>query len=314
MVLLAAASFFQNADSAGLSKILCRISLSLRIWLMFSSRSLFFFQHQLTYCRTWRQFLGSSWMRKQTCFSNARVAQSWHLCWNQIPSVLCLLQICGYCFVICLVRADLRIPKKPSLGSCPPGCRSMWCPSRYWIRSWVHNLCTEWNWPVGQTPANGDAALFLGHGDETGKEGNIAGGGEEQEDERPEWSMRRSDMTSKTKDDCFAQTSLHAASTWATRMRSYVWSVPWEKCARVVRCDIQSFRRVLGGLPSKRETVKEYQLWEKTLTRRPERSLMAPVCSTGSRSFIDAILCSRFHQSSSSQGSFCHSFDWCWSL
>ena len=63
------------------------------------------------------------------------------------------------------------------------------------------------------SPANGAAAKFIGLGDETGHEGNIVDDGEEQNDENVGGFMRKSDMTSKTEDDCFAQTRLHAAST-----------------------------------------------------------------------------------------------------
>ena len=63
------------------------------------------------------------------------------------------------------------------------------------------------------SPANGAAAEFIGLGDETGHEGNIVDDGEEQNDENVGGFMRKSDMTSKTIDDCSAQARLHAAST-----------------------------------------------------------------------------------------------------
>ena len=44
--------------------------------------------------------------------------------------------------------------------------------------------------------ANGDAAVFLGLGDETGKEGNIVDGGEEQKDEKIGGHMRSVPMFS----------------------------------------------------------------------------------------------------------------------
>ena len=69
--------------------------------------------------------------------------------------------------------------------------------------------------------ANGAAVKFIGLGDETGQEGNIVDDGEERNDENLGF-VRMSDMTSMTNDDCSAQTRLHAASTCATRMRSYV--------------------------------------------------------------------------------------------
>ena len=63
------------------------------------------------------------------------------------------------------------------------------------------------------SPTNGAAAEFIGLGDETGHEGNIVDDGEEQNDENVGGFMRQSDKTSKTNDDCSAQTRLHAAST-----------------------------------------------------------------------------------------------------
>ena len=63
------------------------------------------------------------------------------------------------------------------------------------------------------SPANGAATEIIGLGDETGHEGNVVDGGEEQNDENVEGFMRKNDMTSKTNDDCSAQTRLHAATT-----------------------------------------------------------------------------------------------------
>ena len=63
------------------------------------------------------------------------------------------------------------------------------------------------------SPANGAAAEFIGLGDETGHERNVVDGGEEQNDENVGGFMRKNDMTTKTNDDCFAQSRLHATST-----------------------------------------------------------------------------------------------------
>ena len=136
------------------------------------------------------------------------------------------------------------------------------------------------------SPANGAAAEFIGLGDETGHEGNIVDDGEEQNDENVGGFMRKSNMTSKTEDDCSAQTRLHAVSTWATRMRSYVWSVHWEKCARLVRCAIFSPRRFLGGSPFKRETVKI--LWSEKDCSKNARTITFVLHLI--RSFIDGML------------------------
>ena len=43
----------------------------------------------------------------------------------QSLSVPCLLQICGYCFVIFVARLDLKNSKMLSPGNCPFDCRSL---------------------------------------------------------------------------------------------------------------------------------------------------------------------------------------------